>query len=110
LPREQIEGIAVRDGEKFTVLSTMRVQRKANEMRERNRCMEVQNSCRSYRHVHVCSRFLLMAVLARATAMHLRAACTNVQERRYGLYRLLRNYLRYPITFLREAPPAACLP
>jgi hypothetical protein len=51
LPREQIEGIAVRDGEKFTVLSTMRVQRKANEMRERNRCMKVQNSCRSYRHV-----------------------------------------------------------
>jgi hypothetical protein len=32
------------------------------------------------------------------------------REHLHGLYRLLRNYLYYPIIFLREAPPAACLP
>jgi hypothetical protein len=33
------------------------------------------------------------------------------REHPYGLYRLLRNYLRYhhPIIFSRESPPAACI-
>jgi hypothetical protein len=32
------------------------------------------------------------------------------RENPHGLYRLLRNYLHYPVIFSREAPPAACLP
>jgi hypothetical protein len=32
------------------------------------------------------------------------------REHQYGIYRVLRNYLHYPIKFSRDEPPAACLP